>query len=235
MTPTDALVVFTPSGRRGRFEHGTTVLEAARRLGVDLDSVCGGRGICGRCQVEVADGEHAKHGIASSQASDSGRRAGGALRRRTRPRRGRRLGCTACVVGDLVVDVPPESQLYRQVVRKPTHPIELDPVVRLRYVEAGGRRARRVGRRSPATEGRARLEWDLPALGVDFHVLAELQPALRDGDGAVTLPSMTRARSPRSGRGCTTSPSASPSTSARRPSPVISAISPARCSRRQAR
>ena len=65
MTPTDALVVFTPSGRRGRFEHGTTVLEAARRLGVDLDSVCGGRGICGRCQVEVAEGEHAKHGIAS--------------------------------------------------------------------------------------------------------------------------------------------------------------------------
>src|SRR3954453_18444826 len=49
----DHPVVFTPSGRRGRFETGTTVLDAARRLGVDIDSVCGGRGICGRCQVEV--------------------------------------------------------------------------------------------------------------------------------------------------------------------------------------
>ena len=39
------------------------MLDAARRLGVDLDSVCGGRGICGRCQVSVAEGEHAKHGI----------------------------------------------------------------------------------------------------------------------------------------------------------------------------
>ena len=48
----EPLVVFTPSGRRGRFEAGTTVLDAARRLGVDIDSVCGGRGICGRCQVE---------------------------------------------------------------------------------------------------------------------------------------------------------------------------------------
>ncbi len=63
MNPRPFLVVFTPSGRRARFERGTTVLDAARRLGVDLDSVCGGRGICGRCQVSVSDGEHAKHGI----------------------------------------------------------------------------------------------------------------------------------------------------------------------------
>ena len=62
------LVVFTPSGRRGHFESGTTVLDAARRLGVDIDSVCGGRGICGRCQVEVSEGEHAKHAITSAAA-----------------------------------------------------------------------------------------------------------------------------------------------------------------------
>ena len=53
----DALVVFMPSGRRGRFPHGTPLLQAARSLGVDIDSVCGGRGICGRCQVEVSEGE----------------------------------------------------------------------------------------------------------------------------------------------------------------------------------
>jgi len=41
----DPLVVFTPSGKRGRFPVGTPVLTAARQLGVDLDSVCGGRGI----------------------------------------------------------------------------------------------------------------------------------------------------------------------------------------------
>ena len=51
----DPMIVFAPSGKRGRFPHGTTVLEAARRLGVDLDSVCGGRGICERCEVEIAE------------------------------------------------------------------------------------------------------------------------------------------------------------------------------------
>ena len=65
----DALVVFTPSGKRGRFPRSTPILNAARSLGVDIDSVCGGRAICGRCQVEVTDGEFAKHGISSSSAS----------------------------------------------------------------------------------------------------------------------------------------------------------------------
>ena len=61
--PDDALVVFTPSGRRGRFEFGSDLLSAARSLGVDLDSVCGGRGICGRCRVRIGEGAFAKHGI----------------------------------------------------------------------------------------------------------------------------------------------------------------------------
>ena len=64
-SPAEPLVIFTPSGRRGRFPKETTVLDAARALGVDIDSVCGGRGICGRCQVEQSVGSFAKHGIES--------------------------------------------------------------------------------------------------------------------------------------------------------------------------
>ena len=60
-----ALVVFTPSGRRGRVPIGTPLLQAARSLGVDIDSVCGGRGLCGRCQVLLAEGNFAKHGVTS--------------------------------------------------------------------------------------------------------------------------------------------------------------------------
>jgi uncharacterized 2Fe-2S/4Fe-4S cluster protein (DUF4445 family) len=190
VTPAEALVVFTPSGRRGRFEHGTTVLEAARRLGVDLDSVCGGRGICGRCQIEVSEGEHAKHGIVSMATSLT---PAGEVEARYATDRGlvtgRRLGCTACVAGDLVIDVPPESQLYRQVVRKEAdaHPIEIDPVVRLHYVnvaeaELGGTTS--VLRR--LMEALAR-EWGLAELAVDPYVLPALQPALREGEGAVTV------------------------------------------------
>jgi uncharacterized 2Fe-2S/4Fe-4S cluster protein (DUF4445 family) len=190
MTQSDALVVFTPSGRRGRFEHGTTVLDAARRLGVDLDSVCGGRGICGRCQIEVSEGEHAKHGISSSTAHLS---AIGELEARYATERelrgGRRLGCTACVEGDLVIDVPPESQLYRQVVRKEadTRSITIDPVVRLHYVEVD--RAELGGSSGDLRRLRDTLssEWSLEGLDVDPSVLAAVQPALRDGDGRVTV------------------------------------------------
>ena len=46
-----AKIVFTPSGKRGEFPVGTPVLDAARQLGVDVDSVCGGRALCGRCQI----------------------------------------------------------------------------------------------------------------------------------------------------------------------------------------
>ena len=59
------VIVFTPSGRRGSVPVGTTVLDAARRLGVDLDSVCGGRALCGRCMVTPAFGEFTKHAIVS--------------------------------------------------------------------------------------------------------------------------------------------------------------------------
>ena len=69
MATRDPLVVFMPSGKRGNFAVGTPLLQAARSLGVDIDSVCGGRALCGRCQVLVAEGEFAKHGVSSSSAS----------------------------------------------------------------------------------------------------------------------------------------------------------------------
>jgi len=75
VTTAESQVIFTPSGRRGRFAAGTTVLDAARALGVDLDSVCGGRGLCGRCQVVPGEGSYPKHGIESSGSHLSPRRA----------------------------------------------------------------------------------------------------------------------------------------------------------------
>ena len=66
MTDKDALVLFMPSGKRGRFPLGMPVLEAARQLGVYVESVCGGRATCGRCQVSVQEGNFAKHKIVST-------------------------------------------------------------------------------------------------------------------------------------------------------------------------
>ena len=112
-------VVFTPSGLEIEVDPGTTVLAAARRLGVDLDSVCGGRGICGRCQVVPSTGVFAKWGIDALGNALSARGATEIAYKGRRPLGSdHRLGCAALIEGDAVIDVPAESQVHRQVVRK---------------------------------------------------------------------------------------------------------------------
>jgi uncharacterized 2Fe-2S/4Fe-4S cluster protein (DUF4445 family) len=186
----DALVVFTPSGKRGRFARGTQLLQAARSLGVDVDSVCGGRGLCGRCQVLVMEGEFPKHGVSSGAANLSPLSAAEesyARRRTLAP--GHRLSCSAQIQGNLVVDVPPDSQVHRQVVRKAAEarPITLNPVVHLHYVEV-----REPDMHDPAGDLQRllealRREWDFGPLRCDLAVLQRLQAALRQGQWKVTV------------------------------------------------
>jgi len=112
-------IVFTPSGRQGQIARGTNLLQAARQLGVDIDSVCGGRAMCGRCQIDVGEGQFAKHGITSSAAALSP--ASAAETRYAEKRElpaGRRLACQCKIEDDLVIDVPATSQVHNQLVRK---------------------------------------------------------------------------------------------------------------------
>jgi uncharacterized 2Fe-2S/4Fe-4S cluster protein (DUF4445 family) len=188
----DPLVIFTPSGRRGRFVDGTTVLDAARALGVDLDSVCGGRGLCGRCQVRPAEGEYPKHGIRSSGANLSPAGADEAEYDRLRGLAAdRRLGCRAAVHGDILVDVPPESQVHRQVVRKgvPVRDFVIDPVVRLFEVEVERPTLETPGGDLARLLAALEREWGLDGatLGADLHVIRDLQPALEAGAYRVTV------------------------------------------------
>jgi uncharacterized 2Fe-2S/4Fe-4S cluster protein (DUF4445 family) len=187
---TDHAVVFTPSGRRGRFAAGTTLLAAARALGVDLDSVCGGRGLCGRCQVALQPGQHPKHGIAVEAAHltpPGAEEARYAARRGALPP-GRRLGCQARLLGDAVVDVPAESQLHRQVIAKAAdaRPVTLDPVITLHHVQVAP-----PDMHDPRSDARRlqealAAEWGIAEATLPLPVLATLQRALREGDWAVT-------------------------------------------------
>jgi uncharacterized 2Fe-2S/4Fe-4S cluster protein (DUF4445 family) len=184
-------IVFTPSGKRGEFVDGASVLEAARALGVDLDSVCGGRGICGRCQVDIAEGDFAKHAVHSSADHVT---PAGAVEARYASKRGafppgRRLGCQARICGDLVVDVPPESQVHRQVVRKraETHPIEIDPVVRLYYVEVAEPDMHEPSSDLRRLQQALHEQWGIAETRADLATLAGLQKALRAGQWKVTV------------------------------------------------
>lgn len=187
--PDDALVVFSPSGRQGRVALNSTVLEAARLLGVDLDSVCGGRGLCGRCQIEVGEGDFAKHGI-RSQADHltPGNAAEAEYAERKELRPGRRLGCHARILGDLVIDVPPESQVHQQVVRKraEARAIELDPALHLYAVDVAKPDIDVPNGDAERLVAALADTWKLEGLTIDPGVLAECQAAVRAGRWTVT-------------------------------------------------
>jgi uncharacterized 2Fe-2S/4Fe-4S cluster protein (DUF4445 family) len=187
----EAKIVFLPSGRRGVFPHGTALLDAARSIGVDVDSVCGGRGLCGRCRVICAVGDFSKHAIHSS--ADHLSPVGEAEKRFSERRRpldeNHRLSCQALIQGDLVIDVPPESQMHRQVVRKKAEyrDISLDPSVRLHFVEVQRADLREAAGDLQRLCDALNREWQLTGLDCDPVILPELQQVLREGDWQVTV------------------------------------------------
>jgi uncharacterized 2Fe-2S/4Fe-4S cluster protein (DUF4445 family) len=185
----DPMVIFMPSGKRGRIARGTTVLDAARRLGVDLDSVCGGRGICSKCQVSPSFGDFQKLGVNSRAEALS---EWNSVEARYDEKRGlvegRRLGCQAQILSDVVLDVPPESQVHRQVVRKraEARQIVMDPATRLYYVEVAEPDMHEPSGDMERLERALAEQWDLAHVKGDLRTVQMLQPALRKGNWKVT-------------------------------------------------
>jgi uncharacterized 2Fe-2S/4Fe-4S cluster protein (DUF4445 family) len=187
---TDPLVIFTPSGKRGHFPVGTPILTAARQLGVDLDSVCGGRGICSKCQIEPSYGDFPKHGVTVKDGALSEWNDVEARYDRVRGlKAGRRLGCQAQVTADIVVDVPPESQVHKQVVRKAasTRPIIMDAATRLYFIEVQEPDMHEPSGDLERVCAALTAQWDLPDAVAQLPVLKKLQPALRKGNWQITV------------------------------------------------
>ena len=182
-------VVFTPSGIEVPAPDGTSVLDAARAGGVDLDSVCGGRGLCGRCQVVPAPGHHAKWGISVNAGALSPPGSVEADYRGRRPLAGdNRLGCQALVNADVVIDVPAASAVRRPVVRKAIDlgDVVLDPIVTLHYLELPPAVLGEEVSDAERVVSALGDDWGLHDVAVPPVVLADLQAAVRAGDGAVT-------------------------------------------------
>ena len=185
----DPLVVFTPSGKRGQFPKGTPVLTAARQLGVDLDSVCGGRGICSKCQITPSYGEFPKHGVT---AVDGALSDWNAVEQRYDDKRGltkgRRLGCQAKIEGDIVIDVPAESQVHKQVVRKAASDrvIEMDPATKLYFIEVAEPDMHEPSGDLERLNEALKSQWGLEEVSADLRVMRKLQPSLRKGKWQIT-------------------------------------------------
>lgn len=182
-------IIFMPSGRRGQIESGTPLLEAARQLGVQIESICGGHMTCNKCRVRVEDGVFAKHGIVSSntnvsRATEKEQRALFRLNSQNC-----RLSCVAEVEGDMLLFVPEESRAQKQIIRKSARArtIKINPAVRQVYVEVEQPRLGEHRGDWGRLQAALAEKWRLKELNIDLGVLRQLQPTLRQGKWKVTV------------------------------------------------
>lgn len=181
-------LILMPSGRRGLIEDGTLVLDAARQLGVEIESICGGRQTCEKCRVIVEEGHFDKHGIRSSEEHLSPRTEAEIelLKKLGTPEQ--RLSCNARIHGDLLITVPEGSRAKKQIIRKSASErvIEVAPAIRQVYVEVDqaqlGMHRGDWGRLQDALAE----QWNLTGLSIELQTLQHLQATLRKGDWKVT-------------------------------------------------
>ena len=186
------LVIFQPSGSRGQVEDGTTLLDAARSLGVEIESTCGGAMRCSKCRVRIEEGFFERFGIDSGMAHVSPIREGEQefFRSRGIPLDGNfRQSCVAEVHGPVVVFVPEESRAVKQLIRKSARQlnIEIKPAVKRYFIQL-----------TKATLHEPLGDWErvlialkekygLENLTIDYPVLLQLQNAIRAGNWELTL------------------------------------------------
>ncbi len=187
---TKHLVIFQPWGKRGYMEDGKTLTDAAQELGVDLESVCGGKLVCGKCAVEIDEGPSMEHGIKSkgpplSPPTEkeleclSRRRFGGRYR----------LACSARIYGDVVVHVPEASRRTKQIIRKSIREmaIPVRPAIRKYYVELSPPTLDDPMADGERLVAELRHSFGLGNLDIDYTTLTTLADILRSGDWKVTV------------------------------------------------
>jgi len=191
-TPKAATVVFLPSGRRGKFPTGISLLDAARQLGEPIESICGGHVACGKCQVQIERGAFPKLGIESgpehvSPLTDEER--AWLKGQPTSSLTPIRLACNAHLLDDVVVFVPEHARTQQQTIRKDAtmRPVKVRPAIRQVYVVMekpvlGDRRGDWERLREALQQ-----QWGFENLTIAYPALRTLSDAMREGKWKVTV------------------------------------------------
>ncbi len=185
-----ATIVFIPSGIRGQVKKGTTILEAAQKLSVDLNSICGARGRCSKCQVELTFGEFNKLNILSKETSVSERNETEIIyRNKFHLSEERRLGCQTKILGDLVVDVPEDSQIHKQIIKKETslRDFSLNSSVKAFYVQVSEPQLDSLESDFERLKISLKDDWNIQGVTCSVRVLKDLQEKLRRGNWGITV------------------------------------------------
>jgi uncharacterized 2Fe-2S/4Fe-4S cluster protein (DUF4445 family) len=176
---TDVEVIFQPDGKRARIKSNATILEAAKLVGADLTSICGGQGKCGKCKVIVEKERKNAGPITKAEKT---------FLSQTEISAGFRLACCTSVKGPLVVKIPEESRTGRQrlQVEGIETPVKLEPLIHKYFVKLPNPTLQDPKSDVDRLLDELRTQYGLENLKVSYKLLQRLPLILRDSEWEVT-------------------------------------------------
>ena len=181
-------VCFTPSGRQFKGEFGDTLLQVAQDAGVAIRSLCGGYGQCHQCWIEVSEGEHSKFGVNCKPENVTGvTKLEKQLITDNPTYKGKRLACQSCIQGDLVIDVPEESQEHKAYISKKNAKQNYSVSSAISLIECTLEESTLDENPSASENLIAQLEKQGIEATIDFNLLRGLQPLIHETKGNLTV------------------------------------------------
>ena len=181
-------VCFTPSGRQFKGEFGDTLLQVAQDAGVAIRSLCGGYGQCHQCWIEVSEGEHSKFGVNCKPENLTGvTKLEKQLIIDNPTYKGKRLACQSCIQGDLVIDVPEESQEHKAYISKKNAKQNYSVSSAISLIECTLEESTLDENPSASENLIAQLEKQGIEATIDFNLLRGLQPLIHETKGNLTV------------------------------------------------
>jgi len=181
-------VCFTPSGRQFKGEFGDTLLQVAQEAGVAIRSLCGGYGQCHQCWIEVSEGEHSKFSVKCEPDNVSAlTRLEKQLIADNPSYKGKRLACQSCIQGDLVIDVPEESQEHKAYISKKNKAQNYSISSAISLVDCTLEEATLDKNPSASENLIAQIAKQGITTNIDFSLLRELQPLIHKTKGNLTV------------------------------------------------
>ena len=181
-------VCFTPSGRQFKGEFGDTLLQVAQDAGVAIRSLCGGYGQCHQCWIEVSEGEHSKFGVNCKPENVTGvTKLEKQLIIDNPTYKGKRLACQSCIQGDLVIDVPEESQEHKAYISKKNAKQNYSVSSAISLIECTLEESTLDENPSASENLIAQLQKQGIEATIDFNLLRGLQPLIHETKGNLTV------------------------------------------------
>jgi len=173
------ILTFEPEGIKSEFKKGMKILDALRKVGLNIRSECGGREVCGKCRIIIKDPSKVGQVTEAERERLS----------RSELKSGHRLACACSVVGDAVVYIPEES---RQVARKlliegTERPVTVEPAIRKVFIRIPKPSLQDFRSDVQRLQDALREIYGIKAVDIDHQLLRKLPTVLRDSNWRVTV------------------------------------------------